>query len=714
MNRFPNGSKFAFSIFDDTDLSTVENVAPIYSLLSEIGMRTTKSVWPLASVADAHVGGASLQNPEYLAFVLGLKRKGFEIALHNVRNSCSTRSEVETGLDEFKRLIGHDPRVHTNHAGNRENLYWGPARFSTVAPFYRAMTSLHHRKFEGHIESSSYFWGDLCRQRIDYVRNFVFREINLDRINPTMPYRDEQRPFVNMWFSSSDASDHTTFCELLSEANQDRLEEEHGICIAYTHLACGFVNEGVVHPRVEYLLRRLARKSGWFVPVSSLLDCLRQQHQTTSISGTELETMEREWLFDRMAGTVQHAVSKCRAYPKLKRDRPSANHKGSPSARVIHITSVHPGCDVRIFIKECQSLARAGYEVIGLTNDQQDAHCGGVRIRGLGRSGGRFQRVTTKLLRMAREAFRMNGDVYHIHDPELLLLALLLRARKKCVIYDVHENLPSTILYKHYIPARIRFPIMGLVDFLETAAARRMSGVITATPSIAERFQNLNRNCVVVNNFPDLSELAPVRPLPWAQRPMSVAYIGGIAEERGIRELLAAMGYLPKSLQAKLELAGWFSDQSLYSELQRLPEWARVKWRGLLDRPQIAELLGSVRAGLVVLHPEPNFLTSQPTKLFEYMAAGIPVVASDFPLWREIIRGAGCGILVDPRDPSAIAEVIRYLLTHDAEAEAMGRRGRQAVEEQFNWSREECKLLAFYGSMTDLTHNGGNALGKWC
>jgi glycosyltransferase involved in cell wall biosynthesis len=390
------------------------------------------------------------------------------------------------------------------------------------------------------------------------------------------------------------------------------------------------------------------------------------------------------------------------------------SHKGSSPARVVHITSVHPGCDVRIFVKECQSLARAGYEVIGLTNDQRDAHCGHVRIRGLGRSGGRFQRVTTKLFKMAREAFRMNGDVYHIHDPELLLLALLLRARKKCVIYDVHEDLPSTILYKHYIPARIRLPMMGLVDFLETAAARRMSGLVTATPSIAERFRNLNRNCVVVNNFPDLSELEPVRPLPWAQRSMSVAYIGGIAEERGIRELLAAMGNLPKSLQAKLELAGWFSDESLYSELRCLPEWAPVSWRGLLDRPQVAELLSSVRAGLVVLHPEPNFLTSQPTKLFEYMAAGVPVVASDFPLWREIILGAGCGIVVDPRDPSAIADVIRHLLTHDTEAEAMGRRGRQAVEERFNWSREECKLLAFYGSMTHLRHNGSDAMGKWC
>lgn len=377
-------------------------------------------------------------------------------------------------------------------------------------------------------------------------------------------------------------------------------------------------------------------------------------------------------------------------------------HEASPPARVVHVTSVHSGCDVRIFIKECQSLARAGYEVLGLTNDQQDGHCGVVRIRGLGRSGGRLRRVTTKLLKMAREAFRMNGDIYHIHDPELLLLALLLRSKKKCVIYDVHENLPSTILYKHYIPANIRFPIMGLVDFLETAAARRMSGVVTATPSIAERFQNLNRNCVVVNNFPDLSELVPVQPVPWAQRSMSVTYIGGIAEERGIRELLAAMGHLPKSFQAKLELAGWFSDQSLQREIITMPDWQNVVWRGLLNRDSIGHLLGNVRAGLTVLHPEQNFLTSLPIKMFEYMAAGIPVIASDFPLWRSIIVGAGCGILVDPRDPSSIAKAISYLLTHDAEAEAMGKRGRAAVKLQYNWNTEERKLLNFYASLFHL------------
>lgn len=323
MNKFPDNKRFAFSIFDDTDLSTVENVGPIYRLLDEIGIRTTKSVWPLASAEVARFGGSSLQDSEYLTFVLGLKEAGFEIALHNVRNTCSTRGEVEAGLETFRRLIGCYPRVHANHSHNRENIYWGPARFSSIGPLYRAMTMLRRPSFEGHKEESKYFWGDLCRARIDYVRNFVFREINLDRVNPSMPYHDPERQFVNAWFSSSDGHDVDSFRELLSEANQDRLEEEQGVCIVYTHFACGFVSNGAVHPRVDFLLRRLARKSGWFVPVSTLLDFLRRQRQTGSISRSELVRMEYHWLFDRVLRDTERALHKLRPHSGLGSQEPT-------------------------------------------------------------------------------------------------------------------------------------------------------------------------------------------------------------------------------------------------------------------------------------------------------------------------------------------------------------------------------------------------------
>jgi len=309
MNRFPDNKQFAFTIHDDTDLSTVENVGPIYNLLTELGLRTTKSVWPLASVPDGWHGGSSLQDPEYLRFILDLRDRGFEIALHGVRNHDATREAVKNGFEEFRRLIGYNPRIHANHSRNVENIYWGEARFNKLRRLYRIATALAKtRKFEGHTPESPYFWGDLCQDKIDYVRNFVFREVNLNRVNPTMPYRDPMRPFVKYWFSSCYGPDATSFCETISESNQEQLEAEGGICIMYTHFASGFVREGKIKPRAEYLLRRMAQRPGWFVPVSTLLDFLRAERGDASITAAEYGAMERRWAWDRCGSLAKRAV----------------------------------------------------------------------------------------------------------------------------------------------------------------------------------------------------------------------------------------------------------------------------------------------------------------------------------------------------------------------------------------------------------------------
>lgn len=329
MISFPGNKKFAFSIFDDTDLSTVENVGPVYHLLAELGLRTTKSAWPLASVAGARFSGASLQDEDYLRFILDLKEQGFEIALHNVRNTGSRRDEVRQGLEEFRRLIGYFPRVHANHSSNRDNIYWGADRFRKLAAWYSIATKVRGSwPFEGHIENSEFFWGDYCRQTIDYVRNFAFREINVLRTNPSMPYYDARLPFVNAWFSSADGADMPAFCALLSESHQDRLEEEGGVCIVYTHFACGFAEQGRVHPRVKALLRRLARKNGWFVPVATLLDFLRAKRGTLQVAEAELVAMERQWLKDRLA----IALSRTTAALLGRRTNQPRNHGNDPQA----------------------------------------------------------------------------------------------------------------------------------------------------------------------------------------------------------------------------------------------------------------------------------------------------------------------------------------------------------------------------------------------
>jgi glycosyltransferase involved in cell wall biosynthesis len=367
--------------------------------------------------------------------------------------------------------------------------------------------------------------------------------------------------------------------------------------------------------------------------------------------------------------------------------------------RIVHLTSAHSALDVRIFHKECRSLARAGYEVVALGNHTCTDIIDGVRLRGLGPSSGRIQRMTIKLLGICREAFRSHGDAYHIHDPELLMAGLILRAAGKQVVYDIHEDLPRDVLLKTYIAKPFRKPLMWIVELVENAAARRMSGLVAATPAIAKRFYARNSNTVVVNNYPVLDEFTPSTGSEWKSRGLAVTFIGGIAEERGIREMLAAMDLLPRNLGARLELAGRFFIAGLQPELAASSQWQHVRWHGELDRNGTASLLASVRAGLVLYHPEKSHEVSQPNKLFEYMAAGIPVIASDFPLWRKIIEDAGCGLLVDPLDTRAIATAIERLITNPAEAEAMGQRGRVAVKEHFNWANEEQTLLSFYAAL---------------
>lgn len=303
VNQFPDNKKFAFTVFDDTDGSTVENVQPVYRFLAELGMRTTKSVWVLPNVAGARIVGATLAESDYCQFVTELQRDGFEIGLHNVRNFDATRELVQLGFERFQELMGCLPRTHCNHDTNRENLYWGAARLESRAlrKVYEVATRFRYRSFyQGHAEVSPFFWGDICQRHISYVRNFVFDEINLDRVNPTLPYHDPNKPYVNFWFSSTEGGTVDSFCRNLSEANQDRLEAEGGVCIVYTHFAAGFCRRGELDAKFVGLMRRLAKKDGWFVPVAQLLDHLRVIRATAAIPPSERALLERRWLWSKL------------------------------------------------------------------------------------------------------------------------------------------------------------------------------------------------------------------------------------------------------------------------------------------------------------------------------------------------------------------------------------------------------------------------------
>lgn len=304
MTLLPPGKRFAFSVLDDTDDATLENIAPIYSLLRDYGFRTTKTVWPLDCPEGSRnfFAAETLQDKRYLDFVHGLHDAGFEIAFHGATMESSRRERTVEGLEVMRREFGRYPRLFCNHGQNLENLYWGAKRFQSAPMRLLGRVVFRDRghRAEGDQEGSPFFWGDVCREIIQYVRNFTFDRLDMLRINPGMPYQLASTPYVRAWFSTSDAPDVHAFNRVLAPERLDELEASGGVGIISTHFGKGFTKDGRVNSTTERLLRRLADMRGWFVPVSELLDRLLDAGRGHRLTSRELLRLELRFVADRV------------------------------------------------------------------------------------------------------------------------------------------------------------------------------------------------------------------------------------------------------------------------------------------------------------------------------------------------------------------------------------------------------------------------------
>lgn len=361
---------------------------------------------------------------------------------------------------------------------------------------------------------------------------------------------------------------------------------------------------------------------------------------------------------------------------------------------ICHITTVHPRNDIRVFLKQCRSLADAGHNVSLICADGLgDEETGGVRIHDVGKTRSRIDRAMNATRRVGAMVRKMRPDYVHFHDPELIPLAACLGRSGMKVIYDVHENVPADIVTKEWIPYGLRGITARGMDLAEKAGSRYFHRVVTATPAIAKRFPA--SKTTLVQNFPFLSELDSASPAPYANRPPYFVYAGGITYERGFNEMMAAAEIAATKEEVYLRLAGGLADpdrmqEMIYSDLYP------VSYKGILSRADMASMLSEARAGLVLFQPHQNHIDAQPNKLFEYMSAGLPVIASNFPLWREIIEGGQCGICVDPRNALSIADAMVWIIQNPGEAEKMGQRGKALVSEQYNWDTQIPALLSVY------------------
>ena len=352
--------------------------------------------------------------------------------------------------------------------------------------------------------------------------------------------------------------------------------------------------------------------------------------------------------------------------------------------KICHVTSAHKSDDVRIFVKECRSLAEAGYETY-LVAQGESKIIDDVTIVVVG------EKPTNRLKRMlffsgtvVETALNLNCDLYHLHDPELLLYARRIKKKGKIVVFDSHEDVPAQILSKHWIPKFLRKLISSIYRRIEDRSLNCIDAVVAATNFIGRQFDGRARRVAVVNNYPRLDDIV-YQDKPFEKRPKVACYVGGISAMRGEEVMKEAVS----SLDLKLVIAG---DHEVRIE-------NNVHYVGKLSRSEVNSLYSTSRLGLVLLSSTPNYINSMPIKMFEYMAAGLPFVASDFELWNDIIQKYPCGICVNPGNIEEIRNACKLLMNNPELAQSYGRMGREAVVNEFNWNIEVVHLLQLYETL---------------
>ena len=374
-------------------------------------------------------------------------------------------------------------------------------------------------------------------------------------------------------------------------------------------------------------------------------------------------------------------------------------------ARVCILTSVHIPFDGRVFHREACSLAKAGYDVTLIAKHDKEETVSGVRVVPLPKPRSRLHRMTAVLWRLYRLAVREDADVYHFHDPELMIVGLLLKFRGKKVIWDVHEHYPNAILDKFYLARPLRRVMSKSFDLFERAVARFYDYVIYTTPFVGERYQRMGVRSGRVENYPIL-ELSTA----FERNPQDkIIYLGAMSKTRGLLEVIEAFSLVAKERPSwELCLVGSSRPKSFEQEMKDLAArrgvGSNVKFIEWVPYEEKERLSSQAAMGVITFLPYSNNTSCLPNKLFDYMLVGLPVIASDFPLYREVVEPAQCGLIVDPSKPEEIARAMEHLIEHPEEARRMGENGRRAVLEKYNWEKESERLLRIYEAV--LTTEG--------
>ncbi len=366
--------------------------------------------------------------------------------------------------------------------------------------------------------------------------------------------------------------------------------------------------------------------------------------------------------------------------------------------KVCHLTSVHIPFDTRIFHRECKTLAKAGYEVTLIAPHNKEEVFDQVKIIPLPQARNRVERTVKVAWKLFRSALKEKADCYHFHDPELipvvLLLKLLTRAR---IVYDVHENYPMFILTKEWIPSYLRFIVSRLFTYFEQMSFPFFDAVIVAGKDISEHFIYSGK-AVVLRNFPpkEIIKKVTVKKEEKKKNQIILIYAGMLSEDRGIKQMVEAIYYLEE--YSRLVLIGKFVYPDFEEEVKKIAD-KRVEFIGQIPYEKVFEYLINADIGMILFHPTPNNIAAacgRNNKTYEYMSAGLPIIAPNIPGWKEMIEDGGYGIVVDPQDPEDIAGGIKRLIENSELRINMGKRNEESFLKEFNWDREKGVLLKVY------------------
>lgn len=359
--------------------------------------------------------------------------------------------------------------------------------------------------------------------------------------------------------------------------------------------------------------------------------------------------------------------------------------------KVCHMTSAHNSQDVRILKKQCVSLAKTGYETYLVARGDSYIESN-VNVIGVGYDKvTRFKRIFFITRKIYKEAVKLNCDIYQIHDPELLPYALKLKRRGKKVIFDSHENIIQSIYEKRYLSMYIRKFIAKISDVYLKYVCKNINAIISVSPHITKYYEKVNHNVYMITNYPKLEGYNHQYNAKGA-----IVFTGGITEQWSHVNIINAIN---NNIDVIYEMYGPI-DETYKAELLKIDTYNKVRYKGKVPHKDISKILSKSSIGMAILKYNLNaggkIGTLGNTKIFEYMNAGLPIICTDFILWKDIVQKYKCGVCVDPNNVQEISDAINYLISNPDIAKEMGVNGRIAIENEFNWEKEEKKLIELY------------------